>query len=101
MNTHESIHAVGQSQTEPPTRVHAAAKVTVHSSEAESYDQTPHPALIEINIIETFTGDIDGESTVRALQVVRDDKSEVSSACNDFAENWADARAPACFKVQK
>ena len=75
MNTHESIHAVGQSQTEPRTRVHAAAKVTLHSSEAESYDQTPHPALMEINIIETFTGDIDGESTVRALQVVRDDKS--------------------------
>src|SRR5213082_3246371 len=24
-----------------------------------------------------------------------------SSACNDFAENWADARAPSCFKVQK
>jgi hypothetical protein len=24
-----------------------------------------------------------------------------SSACNDSAENWADARAPSCFKVQK
>src|SRR5258708_35364738 len=25
----------------------------------------------------------------------------VSSACNASAENWADARAPSCFKVQK
>src|SRR5207302_6587187 len=24
-----------------------------------------------------------------------------SLACNDSAENWADARAPSCFKVQK
>ena len=30
---------------------------------------------MEIRINETFTGDIDGESTVRALQVQRDDKS--------------------------
>jgi len=30
---------------------------------------------VEIRINETFTGDIDGESTVRALQVQRDDKS--------------------------
>src|SRR5215469_2493708 len=24
-----------------------------------------------------------------------------SSACNDSAENWADARVPSCFKAQK
>ncbi len=30
---------------------------------------------MEISISETFTGDIDGESTVRALQVLRDDRS--------------------------
>jgi hypothetical protein len=30
---------------------------------------------VEIRISETFTGDIDGESTVRALQVLRDDRS--------------------------
>src|SRR5262249_44616821 len=71
----ESMHAVGQSQREPRSRVHAVAKVTVQSSEAKSYDQTPHPALMEINITEAFTGDLDGESTVRALQVQRDDKS--------------------------
>ena len=31
--------------------------------------------MIEIRLTETFTGDIDGESPVRVLQVLRDDKS--------------------------
>jgi hypothetical protein len=47
----------------------AVAKVTVQSSEAKPYDQTAGPALMEISISERFTGDIDGESTVRASQV--------------------------------
>jgi hypothetical protein len=64
----------GQSQTER-TRAHAKAKITVQSSEATPYDQTASPALMEIHLSETFTGDIDGESPVRALQVLRDDKS--------------------------
>jgi hypothetical protein len=56
-------------------RARAVAKVTVQSSEAKPYDQTAAPALLEIRMSETFTGDIDGESTVRALQVLRDDGS--------------------------
>jgi hypothetical protein len=56
-------------------RARAEAKTIVHSSEAKPYDQTASPALMELRISETFTGGIDGESTVRALQVVRDDKS--------------------------
>ena len=64
-----------QSQTEPHSRTHATAKITVQGSEANPYDQTMGPAVVEIHISETFTGDIDGESTVRALQVLRDDKS--------------------------
>src|SRR5262249_40288062 len=63
VNDHESIHASGQ------------AKITVQSSEAKPYDQTASPALMEIRLSETFTGDIDGESTVRALQVLRHDQS--------------------------
>ena len=47
----------------------------MQSSEAKPYDQTAGPALVEINITETFSGDIDGESTVRALQIQRDDRS--------------------------
>jgi hypothetical protein len=64
-----------QFQTEPSTHAHAKAKITVRSSEAKRYDQTASPALVEISISETFTGDIDGESTVRALQAQRNDKS--------------------------
>jgi hypothetical protein len=75
MNDHESIRAVGQSQTEPRTRARAKAKITVQSSEVRHYDQTASPTLMEIRLSETFTGDIDGESPVRALQVLRDDHS--------------------------
>src|SRR5919198_867929 len=64
-----------QSQTKPRTRTHAKAKITVQNSEAKPYDQTAGPALMEIHLNETFTGDIDGESPVRALQVLRNDKS--------------------------
>jgi len=64
-----------QSQTEPHTRAHAVARVTVQSHESKSYDQTPGPALAEVSLRERFTGDIDGESTARALQVLHDDRS--------------------------
>jgi Protein of unknown function (DUF3224) len=56
-------------------RAHARAKVTVQNSEAKPYDQTTSPALMELRLTETFTGDIDGESPVRALEILRDDKS--------------------------
>jgi uncharacterized protein DUF3224 len=75
MNDHESTQALRQSQTQPGTRRSAKAKITVQSSEAKPYDQTASPALMELRLSETFTGDIDGESPVRALQVLRDDKS--------------------------
>jgi hypothetical protein len=35
MNDHESIHAIGQSQTEQRTRTRAEAKISVQSSEAK------------------------------------------------------------------
>jgi hypothetical protein len=75
MNDHQSIHTGGQSQMEPRTRGRAKAKIAVHSSEAKPYDQTAGPALMELRLSETFTGDIVGESPVRALQVIRDDHS--------------------------
>jgi uncharacterized protein DUF3224 len=56
-------------------RVRATAKITVRSSEVEPYDQTAGPALVEVRLTETFVGDIEGESPVRALQILRDDKS--------------------------
>jgi Protein of unknown function (DUF3224) len=75
MSDPDSLHASGQPQTEPRTRAKAKAKITVHSSEAKPYDQTAGPALMELRLSETFTGDIDGESSVRALQVLRNDRS--------------------------
>lgn len=71
----KSIHAVRQPQAEPRTRERAKAKITVQSSEAKPYDETASPKLMEIHLTETFTGDIDGDSPVRALQVLRDDHS--------------------------
>jgi hypothetical protein len=77
MHVHEdeTIHAIGQPPPEPRTRTRANAKITVQSSEANPYDQTTSPALMEVRLSETFTGDIDGVSPVRALQVLRDDQS--------------------------
>ena len=64
-----------QSQKGSHAREHAAAKVTVQSSEAKPYDDAESPILMEIRIDEAFTGDINGKSSVRALQVQRGDKS--------------------------
>ena len=62
-------------RTEARTRARANAKITVHSAQATPCDQTASPALMEIRLSETFAGDLDGESPVRALQVLRDDRS--------------------------
>jgi hypothetical protein len=56
-------------------RTRAETDITVQSSEAKPYDQTVSPALMEIHLSERFTGDIDGESPVRALEVLHDDNS--------------------------
>jgi hypothetical protein len=75
MSNHESIRAIESSQTEHRTRTRAEATIAVQSSEAKPYDQTASPALMEVRLSETFSGDIEGESPVRALQVLRDDRS--------------------------
>lgn len=75
MKDPESRHTARHSRGEPPAHVRAEAKITVQSSEANPYDHTAGPALVEIHLRETFSGDIEGESTVRALQVQRDDQS--------------------------
>ena len=61
--------------SKPRTRSHARAKITVQHSDAKPYDQSVSPALLEIDISEVFSGDIDGESTVRALQAQSQNKS--------------------------
>jgi len=81
--------STGQAQAEPRTRARAAAKITVHSSESKPYDQTAGPKLVEVNLTETFTGDIEGESPVRALQVLRDDKSACLVSLQRFSGKLA------------
>ena len=56
-------------------RARAKATITVRSSHAQPYDDSVSPPLMEIRLSETFVGDMEGESPVRALQVVRDDRS--------------------------
>ena len=75
MNHEDLIEPVSRAPLEPPTRARATAKITVQSSEATPYDQTADPALVEVHLTETFTGDIEGESSVRALQALHTDKS--------------------------
>ena len=60
---------------EPGRPTRARATITVRNSEATPYDETVTPKLLAIQIRETFAGDIQAESDVRALEVVRDDQS--------------------------
>ncbi len=65
------------SPTQAATRahIHATARITVRSHEATPYDRGAGPALVEMKLTEIFAGDIDGVSTVRALQVQHADRS--------------------------
>src|SRR3954463_5079220 len=62
----------------------ATATITVQDSKTRSYDQSAIPALAELTLNETFAGDWEGESLVRALQVLRDDKSAVMVSIQRF-----------------
>jgi hypothetical protein len=75
MNEQKSVRAIRPSQAQPPARARAKAKITVQSSEAMPYDQTGGPGLVEVRLTEMFAGDLEGESPVRALQVLRADRS--------------------------
>ena len=59
----------------PQQATRAVATVVVTRSEAKPFDQDSNPALLEIALTETFTGDIEAQSEVRALQARRDDRS--------------------------
>lgn len=60
---------------EPLAHKHAEAKITVQNSEAKPFDQAAGPVLMEVHLKETFTGDIEGESAARALEVRNSDRS--------------------------
>ena len=75
MNDRTSDRAIEQRRPATQTRARATAKITVQSSDATPYDQDASPVLMEIRLHETFAGDIEGKSPVRALQVRRSDHS--------------------------
>lgn len=67
MNARQS-QTKAQSQPQARARTHAEATITVHSSKAEPYD-IASPALTKVRLNETFSGDLDGKSAVRALEI--------------------------------
>lgn len=69
----------------PRSRARAIAKITVQSSEAKPYDQAASPALVEIRLNETFSGDMEGASPVRALQVLQEDKTAHLASMQRFS----------------
>ena len=71
MSAYDPPHAPPQAQQ----RARATAKITVQRSQAQLYDEAASPALAVLSLNETFTGEIDGDSVVRALRVERADRS--------------------------
>jgi len=70
-------------------RTRAEATITVKSSHAQPYDQVASPALVEIHLTETFSGDIEGESPVRALQVLHDNRTSNLVSLQRFSGSLA------------
>jgi len=68
----------------------AIAKIAVQDSDAKPYDQASNPTLIEVSLRGTFTGDMDGTSTVRALQIRYDDGSAKMVSVQRFCGKLGD-----------
>src|SRR5262249_8753280 len=66
------------------------------SSEAEPYDQSASPALVEVRSLATSKAN----PRFELCRSYATTSLPASSACNDSAENWADVRGPSCFKDQ-
>ena len=101
MQGHESVQPLGQSRGERPVRKRADAEITVRDAKAKPYDETVSPVLMEIRLNETFVGDIDGESPVRALQVLRDDKSARMVSVQRFSGELGGRRGTFVCKARK
>ena len=57
-------------------RTPATGRIEVKTYEPQPYDEVEDgPNLVEIQVTETFTGDIEGEGVVRFLQAIREDGS--------------------------
>jgi Protein of unknown function (DUF3224) len=59
-----------------PSKTHATGRIEVKTYEPQPYEEVNEgPNLVEIQVTETFSGDIEGEGVVRFLQAVRKDGS--------------------------
>jgi hypothetical protein len=58
------------------SKSHATGRIEVETYEPQPYEEIDEgPNLVEIQVTETFSGDIEGEGVVRFLQAVRNDGS--------------------------
>ena len=83
MTSKTSDHST-DSVAAPPARGTATAKIAVRNSETRPYDESAGPVLAVLSLDETFSGDWEGESTVRALQLRRDDGSATMISLQRF-----------------
>ena len=70
--------------TDYAVRRTARATIFVRNSETHPYDENAGPVLAVLSLDETFSGDWEGESTVRALQLRRDDGSATMISLQRF-----------------
>ena len=77
---------------------HAVAKIEVQRSVGHPYDETITPALLEIDLEETFAGDIVGRSTAKALQARREDGSASMASMQRFCGTVAGRQGTCVFQ---
>jgi uncharacterized protein DUF3224 len=75
---------VNPSNIKVPMHQRATATVTVQHSEAKPYDETASPTLKDLTLQEKFSGDINGESLVRALQIFHENGSATMTSVQRF-----------------
>ena len=76
-----------QVETGSSLRKRAAAIVTVNHHESDCYDRVGGADLVELRLRETFSGEMNGESQVRALQVINGDQSVTQLSLQTFHGN--------------
>jgi hypothetical protein len=79
-----SVEAAEEAVMNTKSRARAEALVRVQSHQSKPFDVTEGPRLMEIAIEEAFEGEIDGTSTVRALQVVHTNRSSSLASLQRF-----------------
>jgi len=76
LNVTQAHDATERSATMTATKRRATGRTEVKSYQPTPYDELADgPSLLEIHVDETFSGDIEGEGTVRVIQAVRKDGS--------------------------